>query len=300
MLADPKPQALIESFAGQWLFIRNIDSVTRDPMLFPQFTNALRAAMKSEAQMLFEQVAFHGLPADQLLTAQFAYLSDPLAQFYGLPALGSAQPQRVDLTGNQQRRGMLSQGLFLTVTSHANITSPVLRGKYVLSELLCQTVPLPPPTVNQTLNPDPTGMLTLRQGLEGHLSNPTCAACHGLMDPIGFGLENYNNIGAYRTLDGTLPVDSSGTLPGGQKFQGEQDLARIIGSDPKFASCLASKLYTYALGRTPDLTNPLEDVTVSSLTDGFKMGGLQFGQLVANIAASPTFLTRRGDAGGMP
>jgi hypothetical protein len=120
------------------------------------------------------------------------------------------------------------------------------------------------------------------------------------MDPIGFGLENYNNIGAYRTLDGTLPVDSSGTLPSGQKFQGEQDLARIIGSDPKFGNCLASKLYTYALGRTPDPANPLEGVVMSSLTDAFTKSGLQFGQLVANIVASPTFLTRRGDAGGMP
>src|SRR5260370_32037559 len=110
--------------------------------------------MKAEAQMLFQQIAFHSLPADPLLTAQFAYLSDPLAQFYGLPPVGSAQPQRVDLTGNQQRRGLLSQGLFLTVNSHANITSPVLRGKYVLSELLCETVPLPPPGVNQTLAPD--------------------------------------------------------------------------------------------------------------------------------------------------
>jgi hypothetical protein len=302
MLADPKAHALIDNFAGQWLFIRNIDSVTRDPMLFPQFTNALRAAMKTEAQMLFEQVAFHGVPADQLLTAQFAYLSDPLAQFYGLPAVGSMQPQRVDLTGNQQRRGFLSQGLFLSVTSHANITSPVLRGKYVMTELLCETVPPPPATVNQTLNPDPTGMLTLRQVLEGHLSNPTCAACHGLMDPIGFGLENYNAIGAYRTLDGTLPIDSTGTLPGGQKFQGELDLARIIGSDPKFPSCLASKLYTYALGRTPDLVDQssLDGVTMSSLTDAFNKSGLQFGQLVASIAASPTFLTRRGDTGGMP
>jgi hypothetical protein len=295
MLADPKAQALIDNFAGQWLLIRNIDSVTPDAMQFPQFTTALRAAMKTEAQSLFEQIAFHGQPADQLLTAQFAYLSDPLAQFYGLPPVGSAQAQRVDLSSSQQRRGLLSQGLFLTVTSHANITSPVLRGKFVLTELLCQSIPAPPKGVNTTLVPDPTGMLTLRQVLEGHASNPACSGCHNLMDPIGYGLENYNPIGAYRVMDGTLPVDATGTLDG-QKFNGELDMSRIIGSDPRFPGCLANKLYTYALGRVPDLTNPtsLDAPTLASLTDNFTKNGLQFGQLLASIVTSPTFLTRRG------
>jgi hypothetical protein len=300
MLADPKAQALIDNFAGQWLLIRNIDSVTPDGTQFPMFTNALRAAMKSESQMLFQQVAFKGLAADKLLTADFAYLTDPLAQFYGLPAVGSAQPQRVDLSANQQRRGLLGQGLFLTVNSHANITSPVLRGKFVLTDLLCQDVPAPPATVNTTLAPDPTGMLTLRQVLEGHLSNASCAACHGLMDPIGFGLENYNAIGAYRTMDGKLPVDASGMLQG-QMFNGELDLARIIGGDPRFPACLATKLFTYALGRTPNSTDPnsLDGATLSSLTDGFVKSGLQFGGLLASIVSSPAFLTRRGSMGGM-
>jgi hypothetical protein len=295
MLADPKAQALIDNFAGQWLLTRNIDSVTPDSTLFPQFTAALRASMKSEAQMLFEQIAFKGLPADQLLTAQFAYLSDPLAQFYGLPPVGSAQPQRVDLTSSQQRRGLLSQGLFLTVSSHANITSPVLRGKFVLTELLCETIPAPPKGVNTNLAPDPTGMLTLRQVLEGHAANAACSACHNLMDPIGYGLENYNAVGAYRTMDGTLPVDATGTLDG-QKFNGELDMAKIIASDPRFPACVANKLYTYALGQMPDLTDAtsLDGPTLASLTDSFKKNGLQFPQLVAGIVSSPAFLTRRG------
>ena len=295
MLADPKAQALIDNFAGQWLLIRNIDSVTPDATQFPQFTNALRSAMKTEAQMLFEQIAFHGQPADQLLTSQYAYLSDPLAQFYGLPAVGSAQPQRVDLSSNQQRRGLLSQGLFLTVTSHANITSPVLRGKFVLTELFCQAIPAPPKGVNTNLAPDPTGMLTLRQVLEGHAANPACSGCHDLMDPIGYGLENYNAIGAYRTMDGTLPIDATGTL-NGQKFNGELDMSRIIGSDSRFPGCLANKLYTYALGRVPDLTDAtsLDGPTLASLTDNFTKNGLQFAGLLASIVTSPTFLTRRG------
>jgi hypothetical protein len=300
MLADPRAQALIDNFAGQWLLIRNIDGVTPDATLFPKFNDTLRAAMKAEAQMLFQQVAFKGLPADQLLTAQFAYVNDSLAQFYGLPAVGSMQPQRVDLTGNAQRRGLLSQGLFLTVNSHANITSPVLRGKFVLTNLLCRDVPAPPPNVNTTLAPDPTGNLTLRQVLEGHLSTATCAACHGLMDPIGFGLENYNAIGAYRTMDGTLPVDSKGTW-NGKTFNGEADLSQIVASDPAFPSCMATKLFTYALGRTPDLTTPtsLDGATLSSLADGFKKSGLQFGQLLSSIVASPAFLSRHAYTGGI-
>ena len=295
MVADPKGRALLDNFAGQWLLIRNIGSVSPDAMLFPQFTNALRAAMQAETQMLFEQIAFHGMATDQLLTAQFAYLGDPLAQFYGLPAVGAALPKKVDLTGNQQRRGLLSQGLFLTINSHANITSPVRRGRFVLSELLCQDVPDPPKNVDTTLKPDPTGKLTLRQVLEGHASNPTCATCHGLMDPIGFGLENYDPIGAYRTKDGTAPIDATGTLSG-QKFSGEVDLAQIIAKDPRFPSCVANKLFTYALGRAPDLADPksLDGPTLSSLADNFTKGGLQFGQLLASVVASPTFLNRRG------
>jgi len=296
MLSDPKAQALVDDFAGQWLLIRNIDSVSPDTTLFPQFTGALRAAMKAEAQNLFQQVAFHGMPADQLLTAEVAYLGDPLAQFYGLAAVGSTKPQKVDLTGNLQRSGLLSQGLFLTVNSHANITSPVRRGKFVLNELLCQDIPDPPANVNTTLTPDPTGKLTLRQVLEGHVSNPQCATCHGLMDPIGFGLENYDAIGAYRTKEGTLPIDSTGTVPGGDKFNGEIELSKVLAKDPRFPACLTSKLFTYALGRTPDLADPksLDGPTLSSLTDNFTKSGLQFGQLLASIVVSPTFLNRRG------
>ena len=301
MLADPKSRALIDNFAGQWLLIRNIDSVTPDSMLFPNFNNALRAAMKSEAQMLFQQVAFNNLPADQLINAQFAYLTDPLAQFYGLPAVGSTQqPVKVTLADSAHRRGLLSQGLLLTVNSHANITSPVLRGKFVLTDLLCESVPPPPDKVNTNLAPDPTGMLTLRQVLEGHLSNPTCAACHSLMDPIGFGLENYNAIGAYRTMDGSLPVDATGMLHG-QKFNGESEMAEIIASDPAFSACLANKLFTYALGRMPDLTsaNSMDASALASMTDQFKKSGLQFGKLLTSIVSSPSFLSRRANPGGM-
>jgi hypothetical protein len=299
MLADPKAQALIDNFAGQWLFIRLIDEVTPDPTLFPQFDAPLRAALKSETQLLFREVAFNGLPADQLLTAQFTFANDRLAQYYGLPPVGSTTPQRVDLSGNTQRRGFLSQGGFLTVNSHPDRTSPVLRGKYVLTELLCENIPPPPANVNAMIMPDPTGVKTLRQVLEGHVSNPECASCHSLMDPIGFGMENYNAVGAYRTMDGTLPIDSTGTLPSGQKFSGLMDLTKIIGSDPAFPKCMATKLYTYALGRGMVLTDPnnLDVPSVAAVSSGFAANGLKFQDLAARIVMTPTFLNRRGDGG---
>ena len=299
MLADPKAQALIDNFAGQWLFIRKIDEVTPDATLFPQFDASLRAAMKAETQLLFREVAFNGLPANQLLTASFTFANDRLAQYYGLPPVGSTQPQRVDLSNNNQRRGFLTHAGFLTVNSHADRTSPVLRGKYVLTELLCENVPPPPGNVNVSVVPDPTGAKTLRQVLQAHIQNASCATCHNLMDPIGFSMENYNAVGVYRTMDGMLPVDSTGMLSTGQKISGLMDLAQIVGNDPAFPKCMASKLYTYALGRGAVLDNPMHlDVTaLPALSDKFAKGGLKFQDLVKGVITSPTFLNRRGDGG---
>ncbi|HXI60389.1 MAG TPA: DUF1592 domain-containing protein [Polyangia bacterium] len=299
MLADPRAQALIDNFAGQWLFIRKIDEAAPDPTLFPQFDASLRDALKSETQLLFREVAFHGLPADQLLDAPFTFVNDRLAKYYGLPPVGSTTPVRVDLSGATHRRGFLSHGGFLTVSSHADRTSPVLRGKYVLTELLCEEIPPPPANVNTKVGADPTGGKTLRQVLESHAQNPACAVCHSKMDPIGFGLENYDPVGAYRTTDGMLPIDSAGTLPGGQKFSGVADLAQIIGANPEFPRCMATKLYTYALGRGLTMTDPnsMDGPTLSTVSGGFATGGLKFQDLVARIILSPTFLNRRGDGG---
>jgi hypothetical protein len=296
MLADAKAQALIDNFAGQWLFIRKVDEAAPDPTLFPQFDASLRAALKSETQLLFREVAFNNLPADQLLTAKFTFANDRLAQFYGLPAVGSTDPKRVDLSGNAQRGGFLSQASFLTVNAHADRTSPVLRGKYVLTELLCQDIPPPPPTVNTMIMADPTGARTLRQVLSDHINNPTCAACHSLMDPIGFGMENYNAIGAYRTTDGMLPIDSTGMLSTGEHFSGLSDLTQIIGHNAAFPSCMTSKLYSYALGRAI-ATDPknLDTTTVPALASTFSKNGLKFPDLVTALVNSPTFLNRRGE-----
>ena len=299
MLSDPKAQALVDNFAGQWLFIRLMDDVTPDGTLFPSFDASLRSSFKAESQALFREIAFNGLPADQLLTANFTFVNDRLANFYGLPIVGSDDLKRVDLSGSSQRRGFLSQGGFLTVNSHSDRTSPVKRGKYVVTQLLCADIPPPPPTVNTTIAPDSSGQKTLRQVLEAHVQSAVCATCHKLMDPIGFGMENYDPIGAYRTTDNNLPVDASGTLPSGETFNGVVELSELIAKNPAYPKCLATKLYTYALGRGAVINDPkhLDPATLTALGEQFSKNGLKFQDLVAGVINSPTFLNRRGDGG---
>lgn len=296
LLADAKGQALLDNFAGQWLFIRLFDDIHPDPTLFPGFDDSLRTAFKHETQLLFREFAFNGMPADQLLTANFTFANDRLAQFYGLPAVSGSEPQRVTL-GAAQRRGLLSQAGLLAANAHPDASSPVRRGKYVLEELLCQGVPPPPPGVDTTIKPDSSGAKTLRQVLETHLLNPTCAACHSLMDPIGFGLENFDAVGAYRTTDNGLPIDATGALPDGQKFNGALELAQLLAKDPGFARCLTSKLYVYALGRGVVTDDPkhLDESSLAAITTQFAAQGLKFRDLALSVVQSPTFLNRRGD-----
>jgi hypothetical protein len=275
-----------------------VDDAAPAPTLFPSYSTSLGAAFKQETQLMFHEFAFNGLPADQMLTANFTFANDQLAKFYGLPPVGSTQMQRVDLSNNTQRRGLLSQAGLLLVNSHADRTSPVLRGKYVLTELLCTDIPPPPPNVNVMIVPDTTGSKTLRQVLEAHITNPSCASCHNLMDPIGFGMENYDAIGAYRTTDNSLPVDASGTLPTGEMFNGIVQLAPLIAKNPAFPPCLASKLYTYALGRGVD-TDPtqMDTTTLAAMSAAFSKGGLKFQDLVGGVVTSAPFLNRRGEGG---
>ena len=300
MLADPKAQALVDNFAGQWLLTRLIDDVQPNATLFPGFDANLRSAFKAESELLFREVAFHGLPADQLLTANFTFANDRLAKFYGLPPVGSEQLKRVELSGNSQRRGFLTEGGILTVNAHGDRTSPVRRGKFVLNALLCKEIPPPPPSVNTTIAPDSSGEKTLRQVLSVHLTGPVCSSCHSLMDPIGFGMENYDAVGAYRTLDNKLPVDATGTLPAtGESFNGLVELTQLIAKNPAFPSCVASKVYTYALGRGLVVNDPthLDPSALAAVASRFSSSGLKFQDLVAGVVASPTFLNRRGDGG---
>jgi hypothetical protein len=294
MLASPKAAALSDNFAGQWLYTRQIFDAAPDPKLYPAFDENLRAAMKLEMEAMFREVVAGGLPADKLLTADFTFANDRLAKHYGLPAVGSTTPVKVSLVGTP-RTGILSQGGFLTVTSHQDRTSPVVRGKWIMNQLLCIAVPPPPPDVNVTLDPaKATG--TLRQQMEAHRANPACAICHKQMDPLGLGLENYDAIGTHRTTDKGLPIDSSGELPDGRKFNGAQELATMVAADVNFGRCLTEQLYTYALGRAPDTAvGHMDPAVLHGIAQSFRSNGYSFKELITQIATSPTFLNRRGE-----
>lgn len=296
MLLDEKAGALVENFAGQWLYLRKVDEVAPDASTFPNFDPDLRAAMKRETELLFEQVLFGGSPVDQLLTADFTFVNDRLAQHYGLAAVGSEQMVQVDLSGSTQRPGgLLGQASVLTVTSHASTTSPVLRGKWVLGQLLCAEIPPPPPDVNINLNDEEITGVTVREKLEQHRSDPTCNACHQVMDPIGLGLEHYDAIGAYRETDAGSPIDASGELPGERSFEGPDDLRRLIAEDEAFTECLIKNLYTYALGRVPEkAASHMDRSTLEALGERLSET-MDFADLIHAIAESPTFRNRRGD-----
>jgi len=295
MLASPKAQSLIDNFAGQWLYIRQIPEVQPDPVAFKTFDQPLRAAFEAEAEMLFKDVALNGLPVSTLLTANYLYANDRLARHYGLPAITSTTSVKVPLAADSHRGGILAQGGFLTATSHPNKTSPVKRGKWVLNQLLCLDVPPPPPGVQTSLDQSMAGG-TLRDVLEHHRADPLCSSCHNVMDPLGFGLENYDAVGAYRTLDSGIAIDSKGNLPGGATFSGAAELSSKIASDPRFANCVTQKLYAYALGRLPiKATNHMDEQTLAGISSGFQTAGLSFKDLVKRIVTAPTFLNRRGE-----
>jgi hypothetical protein len=227
-------------------------------------------------------------------------MNDRLATHYGLPAVGSDALVRVDLSGNAQRGGLLTQAGFLTLTSHVNRTSPVVRGKWVLDELLCQSPPPPPPDVNLSgIAMAKEQGLTQRQALEQHRADPKCNGCHQLMDPIGLGLENYDAIGRYRDMDAGKPIEAAGQLPNGDAFSGAKELSTRIAQTPQFSRCAVSKLYSYALGRPPvTATTHLDSATLDALVQGLASSNGSFTELVRRIVQSPTFTQRRGEPQG--
>jgi Protein of unknown function (DUF1592)/Protein of unknown function (DUF1588)/Protein of unknown function (DUF1587)/Protein of unknown function (DUF1595)/Protein of unknown function (DUF1585) len=303
MLADGKASALVDNFGGQWLYTRIVDEVQPDAKVFPGFDAPLRDAMKQETYLMLKDVLFGGLSAEKLLLSDYTYANDRLAKHYGLPALTGSAMQKVPLTDGTHRAGFLTHGSFLTVTSHPTSTSPVLRGKWILEQLMCQTISPPPNAAAAKLDMSTAGMQSLRQRLEKHHTNP-CAVCHVVMDPMGFGLENYDPIGAYRTMDGTFPVDAAGKLPDGRTFNGAGELAGLVAKDPGFASCVTEKMYTYALGRGPETTpKHMDPALLYGYANAFRTGGYQFADLIAAIVTGDTFTKRRGEppvVGGTP
>ncbi|HLK56299.1 MAG TPA: DUF1592 domain-containing protein [Chthonomonadaceae bacterium] len=292
MLKDPRSQALAENFGGQWLHFRALESVRPDRDRFPDFDDYLRMSMRQETEMFFDSVVRDDRSILDLLLGKYTFLNERLASFYGIPGVVGPEFRRVDLTGTA-RGGVLTQASVLTVTSYPNRTSPVLRGKWILENILNAPPPSPPPGV-PNLDVSAVGSATsLRQQLEQHRKNPTCAACHARMDPLGFGLENFDAIGAWRTNDGKIAIDASGSLPDGRSFQGPDGLKAILKADrDAFAQCLTEKLLTYALGRGLER---YDRATVKEITQRTATKDYRFSNLVLEIVTSRPFQMRRGD-----
>jgi cytochrome c553 len=292
MLADPKSNALAENFAGQWLELRNLDEVHPDPQKFPKWSPDLREAFKTETSLFFAYVLREDRPVSDFIDARYTFANELLAKHYGIPDVKGDEFRRVDLASDQ-RGGILSQGAVLTVSSYPTRTSVVLRGKYVLENILGTPPPPPPPDV-PALDEAATGAsASLRQQMEAHRSSAVCASCHSRMDVLGFGLENYDAIGAWRTVDGKFPVDASGTLPNGKSFSTPAELRRLLlASLPQFEHCLTEKMLTYALGRG---LGPSDRYTVSEIDRNVIQSEYRFQALIREVVRSMPFQMQHGE-----
>jgi len=230
MLKDPKSHALAENFGGQWLQFRALESVTRDRDRFPDFEDYLRLSMRRETELFIEDVIRQDRKVLDFIDGRYSFLNERLARHYGVPNVSGPNFRRVDLS-DTPRGGVLTQGSVLTVSSYATRTSPVLRGRWVLDNLLDAPPPEPPPDVPNLKEEEIGSAASMREQLELHRKDPTCASCHRRMDPLGFGLENFDAVGAWRTLDGKFPIDATGTLPDGRTFNGPEELRSILKAD---------------------------------------------------------------------
>ena len=249
MLADPRSDALVHNFAGQWLHVRNINSTTPDKNLFPDFDDNLRQSFERELELFVESVIREDRNVLDLLTADYTFINERLARHYGIPHVYGPRFRRVTLT-DDVRRGLLGKGGILLVTSHADRTSPVVRGKWILENLI-GTPPAPPPAdVPGFPDDDPRAPQTVRARMERHRASPACAGCHRVMDPLGLALENFDAVGKWRTEDAGVTIDASGDLGNGTKVDGVVSLrAALVNQPDVVVGTMAEKLLTYALGR---------------------------------------------------
>jgi mono/diheme cytochrome c family protein len=289
MLADPRADALVSNFAGQWLFLRELKNVRPDS---PDFDGNLRASMQRETELLFRAIMQEDRSVIELLDSDFTFVDERLARHYGIANVHGSRMRRVALAPGSPRRGLLGHGSILTLTSAANRTSPVVRGKWVLENVLGAPPPQPPPGVETNLEKDPAQVkvTSLRQRLELHRANPACSACHRLMDPIGLALENFDHAGKWRDADGTVPIDASGQLADGTKVNGPDALRRaLVGRSDVFVTVMAEKLLTYATGRAmrPEDMPAVRGIVRAAAADGYR-----FSSLVRGVVRTPQFQMR--------
>ena len=293
MLRDPRSKALVSNFAGQWLFLRNIASVAPDLGEFPEFDENLREALQRETELFFESMLQEDRSVVELLDADYTFLNERLARHYGIPNVYGNHFRRVALE-HEERKGLLGKGSILTATSYANRTSPVLRGKWVLDNVLGTPPPPPPPNVPELEEATRDGQpRTMRERMEEHRANPACAACHARMDPLGFALENFDAIGGWRATEAGTPIDSSGVLPDGTQFEGAAGLREVLLSRrEQFVRNVTEKLLTYALGRG---TEYYDAPAVRSIMREAAPSDYRWSSLIVGIVKSTPFQMRRSE-----
>ncbi len=291
LLADNRASSLSQNFGSQWLTLRSLENVHPDAMVYGSFDDSLRDAMREETMRFFADIAAGKRALSDFLTTNSGYVNDRLAQHYGMPAVGSTTPTFTMLP--PARGGLLTQASILTVLAHPKESAPVLRGKWILNQLLCKDLP-PPPNVPQ--EPAAATGTTRRERLAAHRVEPTCKACHDMMDPLGLALENYDGIGQFRTMDAGAPIDPSGTLSDGTSFQTPQELAGIIAKDPALPRCVAKHLFTYGLGRSLRADSDFDTAMLDAATQSFTNSGQLLPKLVEAVVMSDVFRQREDEA----
>ncbi|MDA8967953.1 DUF1592 domain-containing protein [bacterium] len=288
MLLDPKAIAIVENFAGQWLQLRDVTRLKPDPDLFPAFDDDLQQSMRKETELFFQAMITEDRNVLEFLTADFTYVDQRLASHYGLQPVKEKGFQRVKLP--KKRRGILTHASILMLTSNPTRTSPVKRGKWILDNILAEPPPPPPADVPE-LEEGIETLGSLREQMEQHRSNESCAVCHRTMDALGFGLENFDAIGAWRDRDGKFEIDASGELPGGIRFNGADGLMRILTENKaeQFCRCLTQKLLIYGLGR--GLTS-YDRCVINDAYSRLQQNEYRFSELVISIVTSDPFTMR--------
>ena len=292
MLADPRAEALVTNFAAQWLYLRNLPAVSPDFIVFPDFDETLRRALREETELFFDSIIREDRSVLDLLTADYTFLNERLAKHYGIPNVYGSHFRRIDLPPGSPRGGLLGQGSILAVTSYATRTSPVVRGKWILENLLGTPPPPPPANVPPLSDEGSDAVLSMRERMVEHRRNPVCASCHAIMDPIGLSLENFDAIGRYRNRTaGFEPLDVEGSFPDGTTFDGAGGLREtLLDRSDQFVRTLASKLLTYSLGRAVEHHDmpAVREIERDAAGDGYR-----FSSLILGIVKSAPFQMRR-------
>jgi mono/diheme cytochrome c family protein len=292
MLRDKRSRSLVTNFAEQWLFVRDIEAKQPDGLLFPDFDETLRAAMREETTLFLDSVLRNNRSVLDLLNANYTFVNERLARHYDIPNVEGSYFRRVTFPAASPRGGLLGQGSILTLTSYATRTSPVVRGKWVLENLLAAAPPPPPPNIPalKTEGAEPGRSLTMREAMTAHRANPSCASCHARMDPIGFAMENFDAVGRWRDHDGGSAIDASGAFPNGVTFDGMAGLRKVLLADrPQFINTVASKLLMYALGRNLQY---YDEPAVRTIVRQSAAGNYTMASLVMGVVKSPQFQMR--------